>query len=111
MACYWIRTVPTVNAKSADEAVAAAKKLGYPVVLKLWSEIITHKTDAGGVILNLGDDTAVKNAFAQIKDNAISYAQQHYQGRTDWQSVLPDAFLGVTVQPMVRMKGYELIVG
>ena len=90
--------------RSADEAVVeTAGELGYPVVLKLWSESITHKTDAGGVILNLANEGAVRNAFAQIKDNAARYIEQHR---------LPqDAFLGVTVQPMIRSKGYELIIG
>jgi acetyltransferase len=92
-----------MNARYADEAVVEAKKIGYPVVLKLWSESITHKTDAGGVVLNITDDAGVRAAFGQIKDNAARYAQQH--------ELKPDAFLGVTVQPMVRMKGYELIVG
>ena len=60
LACYSIPTVPTRNVRSADEAVTEAHKLGYPVVLKLWSESITHKTDAGGVVLNVGDDAAVR---------------------------------------------------
>jgi acetyltransferase len=76
--------------------------MGYPVVLKLWSETITHKTDAGGVMLNIADENGVRAAFAQIKESAARYAQQHK---------IDDAFLGVTVQPMVRVKGYELIVG
>jgi acetyltransferase len=102
LACYGIPTTPTRNARNADEAVVQAGSMGYPVVLKLWSETITHKTDAGGVMLNIADDNGVRAAFAQIKDNAARYAQQHK---------IDDAFLGVTVQPMVRVKGYELIVG
>jgi acetyltransferase len=89
--------------RSADEAVAEARKMGYPVVLKVWSETITHKTDAGGVFLDVVDESAVLAAFAQIKDNAARYIQQH--------RLRPDAFLGVTVQPMIRARGYELIVG
>jgi acetyltransferase len=103
LSCYGIPTVPTVTARHPDEAVAAAKKMGGPVVLKLWSEVITHKTDAGGVALNLTGDDAVRGAFAQVKANAEAYAQQH--------GLKPDAFLGVTVQPMIARKGYELIVG
>lgn len=103
LSCYGIPTVPTLNARFADEAVVEANQVGYPVVLKLWSESITHKTDAGGVMLNLADDAAVRSAFAQIKENAADYAAKH--------ALKADAFLGVTVQPMIRMKGYELIVG
>jgi acetyltransferase len=103
LACYGIPTVPTRTARTADEAVVEAARLGYPVVLKLWSETITHKSDAGGVVLNLDRDTAVYSAFAQIKENAARYADQH--------RLAGDVFLGVTVQPMVRARGYELIVG
>jgi acetyltransferase len=103
LTCYGIPTVPTVTARSADEAAAEAKKLRGPVVLKLWSEVITHKTDAGGVALNLAGDEAVCAAFAQIKTSAEAYSQKH--------SLKAGAFLGVTVQPMIRSKGYELIVG
>lgn len=103
LTCYGIPTVPTRNAHTADEAVAEARNLGYPVVLKLWSELITHKTDAGGVVLNIDDDAGVRAAFAQIKENVARYAEQH---RLD-----AGAFLGVTVQSMIRAKGYELIVG
>ncbi len=103
LACYSIPTVATKNVRTAEEAVAEAKKLGYPVVMKLWSESITHKTDAGGVVLNIGDDAAVRHAFAQIKENAGRYIDKHH--------MKPDAFQGVTVQAMIRAKGYELIVG
>jgi acetyltransferase len=103
LAFYGIPTVPTRNATTAEEAVVEAGKLGYPVVLKLWSEAITHKTDAGGVVLSIDNDAALRSAFATIKDNAARYADQHH--------IKAGAFLGVTVQPMVRHKGYELIVG
>ncbi len=103
LACYGIPTVPTEVAQTADEAVVVARKIGLPVVLKLWSETITHKTDAGGVQLNLLDEESVRRAFAMIRDNAAAYARLHH---------LPEgSFQGVTVQPMIRQKGYELIVG
>jgi acetyltransferase len=101
--CYGIPIVPTETARTADEAAARAQQLGYPVVLKLWSEVITHKTDAGGVQLNLADEAAVRKAFTLIRDNAARYAETHKLGT--------GSFQGVTVQPMVRLKGYELIVG
>jgi acetyltransferase len=106
LACYGIPTVPTVNAKTADEAVAAAKKFGYPVVLKLWSEIITHKTDAGGVMLNIADGDGARKAFAAIQKNARDYSTAK-----NLRAPNEELFLGVTVQPMIRLKGYELIIG
>ena len=103
LACYGIPVVSTETAQNADEAAARAGKVGYPVVLKLWSEVITHKTDAGGVQLNLLDDESVRRAFALIKSNTARYVQQH--------GLAGESFLGVTVQPMIQRKGYELIVG
>ncbi len=91
---YGIPTVTTKLAKSANEAVALAADIGYPVVLKLHSHTITHKTDVGGVKLNLSDEAAVRAAYGAIM--AIGE---------------PEDCLGVTVQPMVTVKGYELIVG
>jgi acetyltransferase len=110
LASYGIPTVPTATASTADEAVAAARKFGYPVVVKLWSETITHKSDVGGVILNIADDAGVRNAFAAIKEVAGSASDRIAPIRS---LALPatDPFLGVTVQPMIRAKGYELIVG
>ncbi|HHP7232084.1 MAG TPA: bifunctional acetate--CoA ligase family protein/GNAT family N-acetyltransferase [Xenococcaceae cyanobacterium] len=94
LAAYDIPTVTTRIATSEAAAIALASEMGYPVVLKLHSETITHKTDVGGVHLNLNNPDAVSNAFNSIK-NAVA--------ATD--------FLGVTVQPMVKLDGYELIVG
>jgi acetyltransferase len=99
LAAYGIPTVPTFIAKTADEAEAKAEELGYPVVLKLHSETVTHKTDVGGVQLNLNGDQAVRSAFEAIK-----------QGVSEKHSV--DDFLGVTVQPMIKLAdAYELIIG
>ncbi len=99
LATYGIPTVPTLIAKTADEAVAKAEELGYPVVLKLHSETVTHKTDVGGVQLNLNGEQAVRSAFEAIK-----------QGVTEKHSA--DDFLGVTVQPMIKLSdAYELIIG
>ncbi len=81
-----------------DGAVAAAEALGYPVVLKLYSRTITHKTDVGGVQLNLADADAVRAAYRAIDASARAHAG-------------PEAFEGVTVQPMIRLDGYELIIG
>ena len=98
LTAYGIPTVPTLVATSAEAAVAKAGELGYPVVLKLHSETITHKTDVGGVQLNLQDASAVRSAF-----DAIQQAVTQKASAAD--------FLGVTVQPMVSLEGYELIIG
>ena len=98
LAAYGIPTVPTRVAGSEDEAVAAARELGYPVVLKLHSFTITHKTDVGGVKLDLADERAVRQAYG-----AIAAAVAERAGR--------EHFLGVTVQPMVQRAGQELIIG
>jgi len=97
LAAYGIPTVPTEIATSDIEAVEIADRFGYPVVLKLHSEKITHKTDVGGVRLNLEDAAAVTRAFMAIAAKV--------------RAIDPEAFLGVTVQPMVKMEGYELILG
>lgn len=103
LAAYDIPTVPTVIARTADEAVAAAERNGFPVVLKLLSETITHKTDAGGVLLSVPDAAAVRRGFTTIQQNADHYMKAH--------ALQGVGFDGVTVQPMVRDRGYELIVG
>ncbi len=98
LSAYGIPTVETLVARSEAEAVKLAEKIGYPVVLKLFSETITHKTDVGGVQLNLRTAAAVKKAW-----NAIAGAVKEKAGA--------EHFLGVTVQPMISLAGYELIIG
>ena len=63
LAAYGIPITETVVAPTIDEAVAAADRIGYPVVVKLYSHTITHKTDVGGVQLNLKDADAVRHAY------------------------------------------------
>jgi len=99
LTAYGIPTVPTHIATTADEATAKAEELGYPVVLKLHSETVTHKTDVGGVQLNLNGEQAVLSAFDAIKSGV---SEKHSE----------DDFLGVTVQPMIKLSdAYELIIG
>jgi acetyltransferase len=99
LAAYGLPVVETRVAEDAAEAVAIAKEIGFPVVLKLYSKTVTHKTDVGGVRLNLADAGEVKEAF---RDIAASVRE----------AVGIDQMQGVTVQPMVRQSGaYELIVG
>jgi acetyltransferase len=96
---YGIPTVDTRLASTEEEAVAAADAIGYPVVLKLNSETITHKTDVGGVKLNLVDQIEVRAAFQDIASAVANKASA-------------DDFQGVTVQPMLDLSdGYELIIG
>lgn len=98
LSAYGIPTVQTLVATSVDEAVRGADEIGYPVVLKLWSETITHKTDVGGVQLNLKSAETVRQAYQTIQATVTERAgAEHFQG--------------VTVQPMVSLDGYELILG
>lgn len=110
LAAYGIPIVATCVAKTEDEAIQFACSLGYPVVLKLYSEIITHKTDVGGVQLNLRDEEAVRRAYRAIESSLRDTVENNpvYSAlKTDNSAV----FLGVTVQPMVKTDGYELIIG
>ena len=66
---YGIPTVPARIARSEDEAVRIAAELGPPVVLKLYSEIITHKTDVGGVQLNLRGEDQIRRAYRRIEQS------------------------------------------
>jgi acetyltransferase len=78
--------------------VREAESIGYPVVLKLNSETITHKTDVKGVQLNLRTEAGVRDAYAAIAGAVTAkHGAEHFQG--------------VTVQPMVKLDGYELIIG
>jgi len=97
LALYGIPVTRERLAKTADEAVAAANEIGYPVVLKIESPDIAHKTEAGGVLLNLGDDTAVRTGFETVVANAWRYKPEAQLG-------------GVLVQEMVS-GGREMIVG
>lgn len=92
--------IPTTSARlatSADEAVKAANDLGYPVVLKIVSPDVTHKSDVGGVRLGLDSPETVTAAFAEITE-----AVKRHE---------PNARIeGVAVQKMAR-PGIEVIVG
>jgi len=95
---YEIPVTKPLLAPSADDAVAVAADVGYPVALKVRSPDVTHKTDVGGVELGLGSGEEVRAAYDRI------LASVHEQQ--------PEADLqGVTVQPMARSSGYELVLG
>ena len=92
-----VPVTPTRLARDADEAVALADEFGYPVVLKIDADAITHKSDSGGVALDLASADAVRVAHERIVAAARGAA--------------PDADLrGVSVQPMAN-PGTEVIVG
>jgi acetyltransferase len=96
---YGIATTRPLPAATSDDAVRIANKIGYPVVLKIFSPDITHKTDVGGVALNLDDEVMVRAAFEKIVAAAKS---QRPQARIE----------GVTVQPMIDIRdSVELIAG
>jgi len=97
LAAYGIATPPDIVATTADEAASAARQIGFPVALKLVSPDILHKTDVGGVLLNINDAAAAQAGFATI----VQRARRAY----------PHALIrGVQVQPMVG-GGQEVIVG
>ncbi len=98
LSAYGIPIVETRAALSEAEAVQAAVEIGFPVVLKLHSETLTHKSDVGGVVLDLGNAPAVRRAYRSIKTAVRQKAGAKH-------------FMGVTVQPMIKLDGYELIVG
>jgi acetyltransferase len=98
LSLYGIPTVETRFTASEDEAARLALEIGFPVVLKVFSQTITHKTDVGGVKLNLLDEAAVRAAYRSIQSSVTQKAG-------------PDQFSGVSVQPMVKLDGYELILG
>jgi len=99
LAFYGIPVTRPVAAASADEAVRAADEVGYPVVLKILSPDITHKTDVGGVLLDFAEAGAVRSGFSAMLATVARKA--------------PGARLeGVTVQKMVRAaEGLEMILG
>jgi acetyltransferase len=98
LSLYGIPTVEARVAASEDESARLASEIGFPVVLKVFSETITHKTDVGGIKLDLQDETAVRSAYRAINSSVA-------------EKVGSDQFAGVTVQPMVKLDGYELILG
>jgi acyl-CoA synthetase (NDP forming) len=92
-----INCTPTVLATTKEQAVSVSDEIGYPVVLKISSVDITHKSDSGGVKVNLANKEAVEKAYDEIMTSCRSYA--------------PDADIeGVAVQGMAKI-GTEIIMG
>jgi len=95
---YGIKTTKPHVAETEDKAAQLAEKIGYPVVMKIHSPQITHKSDVGGVVLDLRCKEDVKKTFKEMVKRAKEKA--------------PDAkILGVTIQKMIKTRGYELIMG
>ncbi|MCP3860959.1 MAG: GNAT family N-acetyltransferase, partial [Phycisphaeraceae bacterium] len=96
---YGIPVTPAEPARTHDEAVEIARRIGYPVVAKIWSPDISHKTDVDGVALNIRNEDQLRGAFLRI----VETAKREIEGaRVD----------GITVQPMATTSGgLELIVG
>lgn len=94
---YGFPVLPYAVATTEQQAVAAAEKMGFPVVLKIVSSKIVHKTDVGGVALNLTTPDQVAAAYSRIQSNIASQFSDY-------------ALEGILVQPMSR-KGREVILG
>jgi acetyltransferase len=94
---YGIPTLGLVEAITADEAAAAAEALGFPVAMKLASDTITHKTDVGGVVLDLASSRAVRDAFSRIEERLTALGRRQ-------------EMRGVSLQRMAP-RGVELFVG
>jgi acetyl coenzyme A synthetase (ADP forming)-like protein len=97
LSCYGIRFAQTLMATTAAKAAASASSIGFPVALKLASSTIVHKTDVGGVKLDLNSESEVENAFKDIKTSLTKIGRQ-------------DEMKGVTIQRMVK-GGIEAIIG
>ena len=97
LTAYGIPVPGSGLATTADEAVAIARQVGLPVALKIASADVPHKSDVGGVVLDVGTETAVATAFTKMM--------------TDVETAVPQAKLdGVLIQPMIP-DGQEVIVG
>ena len=95
---YHIPIVKTIIAKNEDEAIAAASQIGYPVVLKILSTQIVHKSDIKGVILDISCKDELLDSYRAVMQRA--------------KEKMPNAEIqGVTIQPMISKTGYEVILG
>jgi len=100
--CYDIRIAGISVARSADEAATLAAQAGFPVVVKLNSSTITHKTDVGGVVLDLNSEDEVKSAFNAIKDKLKALGRESEMEGVAIQRMIPggvEIIAGVTQDP------------
>ncbi|UCG37223.1 MAG: bifunctional acetate--CoA ligase family protein/GNAT family N-acetyltransferase [Candidatus Bathyarchaeota archaeon] len=95
---YKIPTIKSEIAKTPSEAVRVASQIGFPVVIKAHSPQITHKSRIAGVVLDVHSKAEIKKLFQEL----VERVRKHK----------PDAeFAGVILQPMVKKRGYELLIG
>ena len=99
---YGIPIPPYDTAATEDEAAKKAKVIGFPVVLKILSKDILHKSDAGGVKINLKDEAQVRAAYQEIMKNAKNYGKK--------EGIDVDLSRGVFISDFADM-GTEVIVG
>jgi acetyltransferase len=97
LSAYRIETLNLAFATGADEAVEAAERMGYPVAIKLVSPTLTHKSDVGGVVLDVRDGAEVRWAVHQIEERLARLGKR-------------DEMKGVLIQPMAS-RGVETVVG
>ncbi len=93
---YGIPVIATKRTDDEEGAVRISEEIGYPVVLKIDSEKIFHKIERSGVLLNLRDETSVREAFRRLRELAVSCG---------------DAEAHVLIQPMIAQHGHELVIG
>ncbi|WDP89475.1 MAG: acetate--CoA ligase family protein [Desulfobacter sp.] len=101
--CYGFNTIPMALARTGEEAVKIAGDIGYPVVMKIVSRQILHKSDAGGVLVGVADEEAVRSGFQTIMDNAEKYDAGAELDGVLIQKVAPmgkEVILGITKDPV-----------
>jgi acyl-CoA synthetase (NDP forming) len=97
LAAAGVKIPPGDLARTADEAAAIAKRIGFPVAMKAQAAKLAHKTEAGGVLLNIADEAGVREAFQKLHDNVKKYNA----------SIVLD---GALVETMSK-RGLEMVVG
>jgi acetyltransferase len=93
---YGILVAETVRVVDEEDALRVVKKIGYPVVLKMDSELCPDKLQSGGVLANLRSEEAIKRAFMALKNLGLSFG---------------DVNANVVIQPMIIQRGCELFIG
>ncbi|MFZ7126146.1 MAG: acetate--CoA ligase family protein [Desulfobacterales bacterium] len=97
LSCYGFDVLPTRLATSGKDAAILAGEMGFPVVMKIVSEQILHKSDAGGVVVDIRDSEAAEAAYQQIVENARAFK--------------PDARIDGVLVVKMAPKGQEVILG